>query len=61
MTRSGFDQAFQQIELTIARILFKERPQSGHHFADGLGEFSFDAGRAVERGRENFPEYTPDP
>ena len=59
MTRSG-STAFQQIELTIARILFKERPQSGHHFADGLGEFSLMRVALLNAG-ENFPEYTPDP
>ena len=49
-----FDQAFQQIELTIARILFKERPQSGHHFADGLGEFSLMRVALLNAGEKTF-------
>src|SRR3546814_13111603 len=46
-----FDQAFQQSVLGIARVAFNERPQTMHHFVDGLHELGLVriAGRSEER------------
>ncbi len=36
----GFNQAFKQRHLTVARVLFQEWPEGGHHFTYGLSKFA---------------------
>ena len=48
------DQAFEQRHLAIARVLFKEGPQGGHHFTHGLGELALVRVALLNMGKETF-------
>ena len=49
-----FNQTFQQIHLTIARIFLKKWPQGGHHLADCLSKFSLIWIALLNAGEKTF-------
>ena len=48
------NQTFQQRQLTITRVFFKERPQGGHHFTNGLSELALMRVALLNMGKKAF-------